>query len=344
MKVPSHQAGPSLPPPRHTIVLLTTGAAFGFAMNKGQVYLPMIIMEQMAFQRFTMMKMFVSALGMSFLSKAVFRALQPDAFQRMQSSRATNPSTSTALILGGLVLGAGMTVSGSCPGSVYVQLGAQIPSALACLAGTALGAGIAGALRFRIANWQKDKPKVATTMPLTPMTHGLVGVACLSVAAMLEVMLPEPFTSTSTSWRPSVAGAVVGALQLPMAFLLNKSLGASAGIKIALGEVSNAVCCAVGRPTSWLPRLSDASQALFVLGIIAGSYAATSPDANGGVYPSTLRSVLGGAMIAFGASLAGGCTSGHGLSGTAMLMSSSWLVLPSIFLGGMTTAALQYLL
>ncbi|KDO23785.1 hypothetical protein SPRG_11216 [Saprolegnia parasitica CBS 223.65] len=302
-------------------------------------------MEQMGFQRFTMMKMFLGALGMSFVSKAVFRVLQPETFQRMQASRASNPSTSTVLMLGGVLLGAGMTVSGSCPGSVYVQLGAQLPSALACLAGTALGTFAAGTLRFRIADWQADKPKVATTMPFGPLTQALLGLTCLSLATVLEVVV-VPERLSSSSWRPSVAGAVVGALQLPMACLLHKSLGASAGMKIALGEVSSALCSAMGmQPTaSWLPRFSDISQAIFILGILAGSYAATSPEAAVAYAPSTLRSIVGGALIAFGASLAGGCTSGHGLSGTAMLMTSSWLVLPSIFLGGMSTAALEYVL
>ncbi|EQC31628.1 hypothetical protein SDRG_10794 [Saprolegnia diclina VS20] len=343
MKTTSATLNPSLPPPRHTVVLLSTGAAFGFAMNKGQVYLPLVIMEQMGFQRFTMMKMFVGALGMSFVSKAIFRILQPETFQRMQASRASNPSTSTVLVLGGVLLGAGMTVSGSCPGSVYVQLGAQLPSALACLAGTALGTFVAGTLRFRIADWQADKPKVATTMPFGPLSQALLGLTCLSLATLLEVVVPEHLSIES--WRPSVAGAVVGALQLPMALLLHKSLGASAGMKIALGEVSSVVCSAMGKSTvSWLPRFSDISQAIFILGILAGSYAATSPEAAAVYAPSTLRSIIGGALIAFGASLAGGCTSGHGLSGTAMLMSSSWLVLPSIFLGGMSTAALEYVL
>ena len=38
--------------------------------------------------------------------------------------------------------------------------------------------------------------------------------------------------------------------------------------------------------------------------------------------------VFGGMLMAFGARLAGGCTSGHGLSGTMQLAGSSWIFAP----------------
>lgn len=50
----------------------------------------------------------------------------------------------------------------------------------------------------------------------------------------------------------------------------------------------------------------------------------------------------GGIMMAFGARLAGGCTSGHGISGTLQLSLSSWLMVIALFLGGIFTAHLMY--
>jgi uncharacterized membrane protein YedE/YeeE len=50
----------------------------------------------------------------------------------------------------------------------------------------------------------------------------------------------------------------------------------------------------------------------------------------------------GGALMALGARLAGGCTSGHGISGSMQLALSSWIVLGCLFAGGMATAALMY--
>jgi uncharacterized membrane protein YedE/YeeE len=46
---------------------------------------------------------------------------------------------------------------------------------------------------------------------------------------------------------------------------------------------------------------------------------------------SPLASAAGGAMLMFGARMADGCTSGHGLSGTAQGAGSSWLFTPLMF-------------
>jgi hypothetical protein len=40
----------------------------------------------------------------------------------------------------------------------------------------------------------------------------------------------------------------------------------------------------------------------------------------------------------FGARLAGGCTSGHGISGSLQLAVSGWLFFASIFASGLATA------
>lgn len=51
-----------------------------------------------------------------------------------------------------------------------------------------------------------------------------------------------------------------------------------------------------------------------------------------------LVSLLGGMVIGVGARWAGGCTSGHGISGTLQLAVSSWIAVVAFFLGGIATA------
>jgi uncharacterized protein len=51
---------------------------------------------------------------------------------------------------------------------------------------------------------------------------------------------------------------------------------------------------------------------------------------------------LGGAVMVFGARVAGGCTSGHGISGTLQLAASSWLFMPLAFAVAVGTAFLMY--
>lgn len=51
---------------------------------------------------------------------------------------------------------------------------------------------------------------------------------------------------------------------------------------------------------------------------------------------------LGGAILLFGARLAGGCTSGHGISGGMQLAISSWLFFLSMIVAGAVTALILY--
>lgn len=46
----------------------------------------------------------------------------------------------------------------------------------------------------------------------------------------------------------------------------------------------------------------------------------------------------GGLLIGLGARLAGGCTSGHGISGTLQLNAASWISVICFFVGGIAVA------
>lgn len=50
----------------------------------------------------------------------------------------------------------------------------------------------------------------------------------------------------------------------------------------------------------------------------------------------------GGILMAFGARLAGGCTSGHGISGTLQLSVASWVTVVCFFLSGVLFVRLIY--
>ena len=46
--------------------------------------------------------------------------------------------------------------------------------------------------------------------------------------------------------------------------------------------------------------------------------------------------------MGFGARWAGGCTSGHGISGTLQLAVSGWIAVVGFFVGGIASAMLIY--
>jgi uncharacterized membrane protein YedE/YeeE len=47
-------------------------------------------------------------------------------------------------------------------------------------------------------------------------------------------------------------------------------------------------------------------------------------------------------LMAFGARMAGGCTSGHGISGTLQWAIGSWISAICFFIGGVITAMLMF--
>jgi uncharacterized membrane protein YedE/YeeE len=55
-----------------------------------------------------------------------------------------------------------------------------------------------------------------------------------------------------------------------------------------------------------------------------------------------LRAAAGGFIMILGARLAGGCTSGHGISGSLQLAVSGWLFFACIFASGLVAAFLLY--
>lgn len=55
-----------------------------------------------------------------------------------------------------------------------------------------------------------------------------------------------------------------------------------------------------------------------------------------------LAAFAGGVVVLFGARLAGGCTSGHGISGGLQLAVSSWTFFIAMFIAGVATAFVLY--
>ncbi len=55
-----------------------------------------------------------------------------------------------------------------------------------------------------------------------------------------------------------------------------------------------------------------------------------------------IAAFVGGIIAMYGARLAGGCTSGHGISGSLQLALSSWAFFLTMFLSGVVTARLMF--
>jgi uncharacterized membrane protein YedE/YeeE len=167
------------------------------------------------------------------------------------------------------------------------------------------------------------------------------------------------------AWRPYITGALAGLVAVLSVWISTevlekpKYLGTSttyvrtAGLiqeQITPGcSTSNAYYEATGIKVDW--------QMLLVAGILVGALAASLADRSFKFEkvppiwlerfgPSVARrgvlAFLGGVVALFGVRLAGGCPSGHGMSGLMQLSVSGFLAMAGFFGGGVLTANLLY--
>ncbi len=109
------------------------GLVFGFALEKGRVFEPGVMLGQFQLRNFIMVKMFLSAAATSLI---VLGVLQAAGAISLHPKAAVFP----AILLGGFIFGGGMALAGACPGTVLAQAGAGYKDAWGVLAGGVLGA------------------------------------------------------------------------------------------------------------------------------------------------------------------------------------------------------------
>jgi uncharacterized membrane protein YedE/YeeE len=157
-------------------------------------------------------------------------------------------------------------------------------------------------------------------------------------------------------WNPYLAGFLIGVVLLATFVVMGRGLGATGAFSavlvwlLALGSPAYVEGNAI-HAGYWN---DGAPLAVFLVYLMIGSLtgAAISGALAGRTWLTIGRgpaisdsarlaaAFVGGFVIAFGAKLAGGCTSGQGLTGGSMLNVGSWTFLMAVFIGGYALAPL----
>ncbi len=170
----------------------------------------------------------------------------------------------------------------------------------------------------------------------------------------------DPLKYPGPDWSPYVVGALIGVLSMLTFYFSNQPLGASTAYARVAGIIGLLVA---PRHTRSLKYFKDNPpkvgwELMLVLAVVAGSFLAawTGSELTGRFLPAmwqerfgadsywlrTIAAFGGGLLMAFGARMAGGCTSGHGISGTLQLAVGSWISAICFFIGGVAVAMLMY--
>lgn len=165
----------------------------------------------------------------------------------------------------------------------------------------------------------------------------------------------------SSRWNPYLVGALIGVLSLLTFSLADKPIGMSTGLAQASGACAMPVIGAEGVAANayWAKKAVPAWDygSLFVLGsflgalvsaVMSGSFKLESVPTiwrerfGSSMMKRMIAAFVGGVVILFGARLADGCTSGHGISGSLQLAVSSWTFFLVMFASGIVTAFLLF--
>jgi uncharacterized membrane protein YedE/YeeE len=161
------------------------------------------------------------------------------------------------------------------------------------------------------------------------------------------------------AWSPYVAGIVIGLLQIPAFLIIETALGASSSyvtVSASLASLVDPSILKIGYAANHVAATAkNWWQVALVIGIAIGAFASArlsgakretiSPiwaRALGSSSPAKRLFVafVAGFLMLFGARIADGCTSGHGLSGMAQLSVGSTVAVAAMFVGGIATAML----
>lgn len=238
------------------------------------------------------------------------------------------PFTPWALIPGGLLFGAGMVWAGGCvSGSYYKAAKGTLGSVLALL-GFATGAlatstGALSPLRSLLtrSEWTVygEIPTLAHLLPMDTWTGKWIVIPVLAVPALI-FLIRAPKTRFTIGWSWPVTGAVIGVLALS-SWYFSSLEGRDYGLSLVQPTAAWGywLFTGDGRRLNWTAWMLAALPAGAFLAAWKGKdLRLRLPEPR-----QLITQFFGGLAMGAGASLAGGCNIGHGITGISTLALSS---------------------
>lgn len=161
-------------------------------------------------------------------------------------------------------------------------------------------------------------------------------------------------------WNPYLVGALIGVLSWAVFYVVDKPLGMSSSIAAASGAAMEPF---VGREAVlnnpyWAKVTPKWDYGMILLvGTFVGALVSSliSRSFHAEVVPAVWEerfgpskakrlvwAFVGGILTLYGARMADGCTSGHGISGSLQLALSSWTFFLTMFIAGVITAMVMF--
>jgi uncharacterized membrane protein YedE/YeeE len=162
-----------------------------------------------------------------------------------------------------------------------------------------------------------------------------------------------------TRWSPYLVGTGIGILIWTVFLLSDRSLGCSTAYATTAGMMESAASHGKSKGMQYYRKFRPAPdwEWMLLIGVVIGAFFSAQlsgsiavqivPPFFGAVFgpDPVFRSavaLIGGVIMGIGSRWAGGCTSGHGISGTLQLSPVSWIAVSCFFASGILVAGLIY--
>jgi uncharacterized membrane protein YedE/YeeE len=331
------------------LLILLFGFLFGAILQYSRLNRYNTISGMAMLKNLTMAKAIAVAIGLGIIFVNIEIALGLASYH-------IKPLLLGGVIIGGLIFGVGMAILGYCPGTIPISMGEGSLDALTGFIGAVAGGivytlavpSLTGMLGSNLGQPALvsafDKPSIAFFILII-----LIGILIVAVAFWLNRM------EKANDYRWLVSG-VCPAMLTATIFLkvvFDRVLGASGfypylGDKLA-GLTDGQYFQGLAKSGNWeMIFLAGAFLSGLVLSIIRKDFRLTLIHDNWKKYKNNSNgsrifwAFTGGFLLIIGARLAGGCTSGHIISGGMQLALSSWLFAIFVFGAFLLTGRLFY--
>lgn len=259
------------------------------------------------------------------------------------------------IILGGLIFGSGMAILGYCPGTMAISVGEGSLDAFIGILGGFIG-GVVYTLILPVIQPILGPDYGAISLHTLVINKALFFIVVTVLGAIfiaLAFYLQKIDKNNNKKWV--FAGSALAALNLLVfsSDLTNRPIGASTTFPylgdVIFGCTNHAYFSKIQMPGNWeMKFLAGAFLAGLLLSLIQKDFKIKLLHENWlkykghTKYKRVIAAFAGGFILIFGARMAGGCTSGHIVSGGMQLAVSSLTFAVFVFAGLLITGKLFY--
>ncbi len=331
-----------------TITILIFGFLFGAILQYANLNKYNVISALALRENFAVPKAIALSIGIGLIILSIEIALG-------MASYHVKPFILGGLLFGGLLFGMGMALLGYCPGTLAISLGEGSIDAFIGIIG-----GLWGGLFYTLVlpyikpilgpNWGAIS---LNSVVGTNTTFFIITIIVGIIFSLTAFFIHKKDKNQDKKWILSgIALAILNVIVFSSAFT-NRPIGASTTFPyvadLLVGLTSNDYYKAIEKPGNWeLIFLTGAFLAGIIISLIRKDFKLILIHDNWKKHKDNspmsriIWSFIGGFILLFGARMAGGCTSGHILSGGMQFAFSSLFFSVFVFVGLLITGKYFY--